>query len=125
IEDKIDQHLAEFRFIAHDHDVCTAVNVEIDVNGGGLSAVLPTRPRDLADIQQKLAHIDQLKIVIATLASKVLDPLDRLRSVLRGPDDDVQTLFKLRGICRFQKQLRAAEYAGERVVEIMRDARSQ
>ena len=125
IEDEIDQDLAQLRFVTHHGHSDSAIEFHADVDVGGLGAILPTWSRNLADIQQQLSHINQLKIMIATLARKILNSLHRLGAVLCRLDDDVEPLVDFHWIGRFQEQLRAAEYACERVVKIVSHARSE
>ena len=96
------------------------VHFQSDMDVCRFRAILPTGPSDLANVQQQLPDIDQLKIVIASLAGEILNPLDRLGAVLRGLNDDVQTFFDFRRVSGFQQQLRASQDSGQRVIKVVR-----
>ena len=60
--------------------------------------------------------------MIATLPRKVLNSFNCLGAVFGSLDDDIQTALIFSGSLVRWYQLRAAKYAGERVVEIVRHA---
>src|SRR4051812_46836962 len=63
--------------------------------------------------------------MVASLPREVLYALDGLRAVLRRLDDELQTrLYSFRLFGR-EQELRAPQNPRERVVEIVRDARSK
>ena len=63
--------------------------------------------------------------MIAALPREILNALHSLRAVFGGLDNDVQAVFSLHRIFRFQQELCAPQNAGQRVVEVVRHARSQ
>ena len=68
---------------------------------------------------------DRREIVIAALASEVLNTFDCFRAVLGRLDDDLQTASDLLRIVGAHHQLRAAKDASERVVKVVCDAGRQ
>src|SRR5205085_9557883 len=98
---------------------------EVDVNVGRLRGVLPARARDLAHVQEELVNRDGLEVAVAALAREVLYAAHRLRAVARRRGDDLQAAPRLRVGGVRKHQLGAAEYGGERVVDVVRDAGGQ
>ena len=91
----------------------------------GLGAILPARARYLCDFEHQLVNVERDEVLIAALAREVLYALDGLRAVLRRLDDDMQAAPHLPRVARLKHQLRAGEYPGQRVVEVVRDARRE
>ena len=51
IEDEVDEHLPQFRFVSHDERAAVTFQIQIDMNIRLLSSVLPTRSGDFSHIQ--------------------------------------------------------------------------
>src|ERR1051326_3790090 len=122
VEDHVDEDFAQFARVAHDDRVRLYLPHELDVDALGLGAILPARARDLGDFEHQAVNVERDEVLIPALAGEVLYALDRLRAVLRRLDDDVEAAPDLAQVARLQHQLGAREDAGQRVVEVVRDA---
>src|ERR1044072_482236 len=122
VEDHVDENLAQLGVVAEYERAGIYLRVNVDVHAGDFRRVFPARARDLDDVEQQLVYGHQLEVPVAALPREVLYAFDGLRAVLRGLRDDLQPAHDLRLLRAHQRQLRASEDAGQRVVEIVRDA---
>ena len=125
VEDHVDQDVAQLGGVAADERARVVAQREVDVHVRGLRRVLPARARDLAHVEEEPFDGDGLEVAVAPLAREVLYVADGLRAVLRGGEDDLQAAARLRVGGLRQHQLGARQYRGERVVDVVRDARGQ
>src|SRR5712692_1873707 len=96
------------------------LQVKTYVNIRGLRPIFPAWSRNFINVHQQLVHSKWGEVVIATLPRKVLNALDRVRTILRGFDDNAQSAFDF-GISSLpQHQLGTTKNAGQRVIEIVR-----
>src|SRR5205085_984882 len=121
-----DENFAQLRLVAHYARLVRAeLQFERDVHALRFGAALPARASYLAHVEHELVNGDGLEVVVSSLAREVLYALDGLRAVLRRLDDELQARLHLLRVFQREEQLRAAQYACERVVEVVRHARRE
>ena len=126
VDDEVDEDLAN-------SDALPCVSIEarprylrhLVAQAARARVVLPARARYLDGVAQKLATSSPPAPLAGELVRERAYAADGGGRVLCRREDDVEPAAELPAGGRAAQQLRAAEYRGERVVEVVRDARGE
>src|SRR5215212_2636840 len=91
VVDHIDQHLAQFHWIAF--DVSLAVGMKSKANRSEFRAGLPARSRHLASILKQFSNRDNLKLAARALTGEILNTANDVGAVFSAFDDQLQAGF--------------------------------
>src|ERR1044071_759545 len=90
-----------------------------------LRLVAPTRAGQTGRILHELIDVNRFAGFFSLLKPEALNPLDRLRAVERGLLDDVNLTKDPFFFAVALDKLRVAEYRGQYVIEVVRNAGSE